>query len=147
MHKWFLDFRYNEYGKGVLEVHNNSLISLTEQARTGSISRAGNLVNKIMPGIWRIFKPSVDTTETAMEWEKGFGWKVRLYKLVNGIWKWTHFLIHPDGSGKGVGRRKDGTAGCIGVQGNCLDLRYEIDKILDLQDNIEVYVNTPIPKE
>ena len=135
--EWFITFDYDEYGHGELKLHNDSLISLFANARTGSISQAGNLVNKIMPGIWTIRSASVDTTEKSMEWEKHFGWKVRLWTPAGN---WSRFLIHPDGSSKG--RRGNGTSGCIGLQGNYLELRFEIDKIIGLQGAMKVYVNT-----
>jgi len=143
MPEWFITFNYNEYGRGDVEIHNNSLVSVFAKARTGSISHHGNLVNKIMPGIWTIRGISVDTTERAMEWETGFGWKVRLWTPKGN---WSRFLIHPDGDklGRRVG---NGTAGCIGTRGNCLDLRYKIDEICKFQDQIKVYVNTPYPKD
>ena len=147
MKEHFLEFQYDEYGRGDLKLHNDSLIEFEIKARTGSVSRAGNLVNKMPKGIWKILKPAKDTTERAMEWEKDHGWKVRLYRYRKGKWIWTHYLIHPDGSGRGLNRRGDGTAGCIGTQGNALQLRCDINAILTKQDHIKVYVNTPIPKD
>lgn len=144
MKEHYLVFQYNEYGRGNLELHNDSLIEFEVAARTGSVSSAANLVNKISKGIWTIRKPSVDTTERAMAWEEGFGWKVRLYTPKG---KWSRYLIHPDGSGRGISRRGDGTMGCIGLQGTASTLRYHIDKILTKQTEIRVYVNTDPPKE
>lgn len=133
----FITFKYDEKGRGVVELHNNSLIETFVEARTGSINAKGILVNAIRPGIWTIRKPSKDTTEIAMEWQKDFGWKTRLWTPEG---KWSRYLIHPDGGRN----RGNGTKGCIGIQGNGIDLRYDIDVILKMQEQVKVYINQEV---
>lgn len=133
----YIIFKYDESGRGMLELHNDSLIEIFVEARTGSINRKGKLVNAIRPGLWTIRNFTVDTTEKAMEWESGMGWKVRMWTPEG---KWSRYLIHPDG-GKSKG---NGTKGCIGIQGNGIDLRYDIDAIVALQDQIKVYINQEV---
>jgi hypothetical protein len=143
MAKYFLEYQYNDRGRGQLKLHNDSLLAYEIEARTGSINKAGRLVNNIRPGVWSITSKSVETTEKPMRWEdkEGYGWKIRM-NTPEGMT--SRYLIHPDG---GKGGRGNGTAGCIGTQGNAFQLRFDLDKILDTQDDIEVYVNTPIPKD
>jgi hypothetical protein len=55
---------------------------------------------------------------------EGHGWKVRLYKVVDGEPVFTHYLIHPDGG-------LPGSKGCIVIQGTDAEsFRVEIDKAI-----------------
>jgi len=147
--QWFFVFQYDKNGKGNLELREDSLIPMSIPSRTGSIRAirdpitgkviGGELVKPLSPGIWRILDEPVDTTEPGCTWTDGLGWKVRLYGEDR---TWTHYLIHPDG-GKMDG---NGTEGCIGLQGDYLDLKARISQILKIQTEIFVYVNTEVPK-
>lgn len=147
MHKeWFLSFQYNEkYGCGVLELRNDSLIPFQAEARTGSMKVKQGLVKAITPGIWTIHAddPPELTNEPGMVWDEGLGWKARM-RTPKG--NWSRYLIHPDGDGKGEGKRGNGTRGCIGIQGNGNQLYTELHQILKKQDIVRVYINTPIPE-
>jgi len=135
---WYLEFRYDTRGFGMLRLHQDHLIPLEYAARTGSIDRQLYLVHSIPFGVWTITEPPVDTDEVAMTIEPGLGWKVRML-TPEGLW--SRYLIHPDGN-------RPGTAGCIGIQGeSALDLKQRIAEILNAQKEIPVYVNTPIPED
>lgn len=144
MKQWYIEFRYDENGKGLLKLHNDSLLPIEIPSRTGSIKKNVGLINEIQPGIWSIHDEPELTTENGMIWDvDNLGWKVRLWTPAG---EKSHYLIHPDGNGKGWGRRGNGTAGCIGLQGDGLLLKDKIHFILIKQLTIQVYVNSPIPE-
>lgn len=107
----------SELGRGKLLLFNEQKIISVNEARTGSVTSQGKLVNSIKPSndnrIWTakiIPEMCYDKAEYYRMWrrkEPGFGWKIRLFE--NG--QYTHYLIHPDG---GLG----GTKGCIGLLSN-----------------------------
>lgn len=144
MARWFLQFNYDLKGWGELLLHNDSLIPFRIEARSGSINRDGILINVISPGIWTGQAPPVVTPEVGMMW-KGFamGWKWRMWSPDG---KWTRHLIHPDGDGKGGNKIGNGTNGCIGTQGQALELYNYLINIHPTQPVIPVYVNTEIPE-
>jgi hypothetical protein len=135
--EYSIRFNMDARGRGTLAIHNDSLIAGEAAARTGSIDKKGALVNAITAGVWTIREKSTVTQEPAMQYEKGKGWKVRLWTPAG---QWSHYLIHPDG-GKVKG---NGTAGCIGLQGTYPGIRETIDRILDKQTSIKVYINMDI---
>ena len=143
MKQWYLDFNYNKKGRGVLRLHNDSIIPFDIEARTGSINTDGKLVNPITPGDWTGRAVPVETTEPGMIWEGwDVGWKWRLW-TPEGVW--SRYLIHPDGDGKGKGNSGNGTLGCIGTQGQAEELRERLDWIMPKQEIVPVYINQPIP--
>ena len=144
MKQWYIEFQYDDNGRGVLKLHNDSLMPIEVPARSGSVKKGGGLVNAIYPGVWSIHDDPEITVEKGMVWEGDIGWKVRLYTPKGNK---SHYLIHPDGDGKGWGHKGNGTAGCIGLQGDGLLLKDRLHLILNKQTKILVYVNIPIPKE
>jgi hypothetical protein len=140
MNKWYLEFPYNEIGKGTLILMEGNLISMILKARTGSIDVDGDLIKAIKPGIWSIRDPSIVTYEEGMRVVKNEpARKIRLYTPKGNF---SHYLIHPDGG-------KPGSSGCIvtGIEyGNAPELFSRLDRIVKKQI-IPVYINTPIPTE
>lgn len=137
---WWLKFEYDQKGRGDLIAECSADPRQTKwPARTGSINELGHLVNAITPTLWYILKPPVATEELGMVIHPGEGWKARLYLPVNiDEYRWTHFLIHPDGSTKG--KPGDGTEGCIGTRESALELRDLITMILERQESLSVRV-------
>jgi len=133
--KYCIGFDYDARGRGRLVLYDNNMPELEYTCRTGSIDKAGRLVNAIRPDQWHIIEAPERTEEAGMVITPGAGWKARLWlKLGNsGKYERTHYLIHPDG-GKG------GTLGCLGIQCDGDDLRRRIGEILQLQKIIPVYV-------
>lgn len=145
MHKeWFLSFDYDKMGWGELLLHNDSLIPFRIEARSGSINQGGLLINVVEPGIWTGQAKPETTPETGMVW-RGFamGWKYRLWDQLGNR---THILIHPDGDGKGKRNYGNGTDGCIGTQGQALELYNYLLNVYENQPIVPVYINTPIPE-
>jgi hypothetical protein len=132
-------------GRGIVEVHNDSLIEWFHCARTGSVNRLGQLVNPIPDDReWAIRDRPVmidPHLEPALA-INGVGWKVRLWNCMGNSEKWefSHYLFHPDGN-------LPGSAGCIVFPEICLDFPKLIHLILDKQPIIPVYVNRGVPIE
>lgn len=126
----YLTFKTDERGFGKLTLHTDGF-DFSFDARTGSISTSGKLINNISSGIWTIKEQPVDTEEIAMV-VAGIGWKARLYTPEGN---WSHYLIHPDGN-------LPGTLGCIGIQKtNAVFLRDAIKQAIAEQQTIRCYVN------
>ena len=134
MKEYYLTFVYDERGFGQLQLHNDSLIPLEYRCRTGSINRDGELVRAIEPGPWWVVGNPAWTTEEAMTITPGKGWKVRMYREIDGSMIYHGFLIHPDGN-------VPGTLGCLGIQNDdALILKERIEQILKRQNKIQVVV-------
>lgn len=121
-----LTFNYDKKGYGELQLIDKSINRLVNHwpCRTGSLDVRGCLKNAIPCETWQIRNPSVATTEIACV-VKGYGRKIRLYRLKNGIWTWTRYLIHPDGN-------KPGTEGCIApIRGTPVKRLRELFTLLD----------------
>lgn len=110
---------------------NNMCPEFHYRSRTGSIDRNGKLVNALPIGVWYIIDKPVSTEEEAMKITPGNGWKVRLYDQFR---KYTSYLIHPDSG-------KPGTRGCIGIQGEALDLKQYLTLVLNKQKEVKVFIN------
>lgn len=133
-HMW-LEFYYNTRGFGNLRLINSGNIVDDYMCRTGSINSSGKLVNALPVGDWLCLEPSVDTTEVSMFIHEGKGWKIRLYRVTEDGYKWTRYLIHPDG-GRVI---NNGTKGCIGILGSdATSFRIELD------DTIQAYGTLPL---
>jgi len=135
MDKCFFTFKFNNLGRGRLQLYTGESIVDSIEARTGSISGKSRLLNAIYPGVWSIRDEPVETQEKAMVWYK-IGWKARLYTPVG---ERSSYLIHPDG-GEKLG---NGTDGCIGLQGNGQSIRNSIRNIIRNieQPEIEVHIS------
>ena len=129
--KYHLEFDYDVFGRGKLEVFDEGRRIMSYNTRTGSIRTDGSLANPIPIGDWSIQEATVDTSEQGMYIAPGAGWKARLYTPKG---KWSHFLIHPDG-GRG------GTMGCLGVQNtDAPELRAKIDQMVREQGVVPMVV-------
>ena len=125
-----LNFKYNHYGHGHLELLQDGEVLRYWEARTGSIKPNGELVNAIPVGVWTGIEQPVDTAESAMV-VQGIGWKFRLWTPEG---KWSHYLIHPDGG-------LPGSAGCIVLVGTVgIPLRERLKAIIKEQKSINVTV-------
>lgn len=114
-----LTFAYDMRGRGVLRLCDGDAEQWAENCRTGSIDRAGMLINGLPLGRWYLCAEPVETSEAAMIITgERIGWKCRLYRHNEhaDTYTPTSYLIHPDG-GKG------GTLGCIGTQAPAWGLR------------------------
>lgn len=119
-------------GYGLLRLKDRNMYpEFHYRARTGSIDSNGKLVNNIPVGVWYIIDPPVSTTEDAMEFTPGNGWKVRLY---NQFKKYTNYLIHPDGG-------RPGTRGCIAPQEDALCLKQYLTLVLQRQEEVKTFIN------
>lgn len=143
MNSYYMTFKYAttgkpyELGRGILGLWHLSVPLLTVQARTGSVDGSGQLVNAIVPYERWIREKSQDTEEPAMVLG-GIGWKIRLWDKEGTSFRFTHFLIHPDGG-------LPGSKGCIVTPTICLELRDRIDDILFReQDKIPLYINQEV---
>jgi hypothetical protein len=123
-----------ELGRGRLQVWLDETVVCESAARTGSVDASGELVKWIHPGEWWILQPSQDTKENAMV-IGNIGWKIRLWEKEGPRYRFTHYLIHPDGG-------LPGSLGCIVTPTLCLELRETIDTILkDHQNKIPLIIN------
>jgi hypothetical protein len=100
-----LTFEYDNRGYGELIVWQDEGVLDHWACRTGSLDAAGLLKNAIPCETWLVKGPSVATTEIACV-VKGYGRKIRLWRLIRGMWTYTRYLFHPDG-------RLPGTEGCV----------------------------------
>jgi hypothetical protein len=137
LNKWVVEFQYNSTGRGDLTLREGNLVALSLPSRTGSIDVDGDLINPIKSGIWSIRDKSVYTTESGMSWNGLPGRKIRLYTPKGN---WSHYLIHPDGG-------MPGSLGCVVFSDEGTNFFNDIDKILDRQKIICVYINVQIPQE
>ena len=129
----YIVFNFNERGRGNIVLYGSCDEVMVEEARSGSVDSLGRLKNVIAKGKWIIKKKHEVTSEKGMIIKGGskVSWKTRLY---NKNADFTHYLIHPDGN-------LPGSLGCIVTPDMALELRDEINELLDIVDEIPVYVN------
>jgi hypothetical protein len=134
----YLEFNYNDVGRGSVYVFDNNKEIFAKQARTGSIDGLGKICNAIPIGRWLVKEKSVDTTEIAMVIPPhDVGWKTRLYKKDGSF---SNYLFHPDGN-------KPGSLGCIVFSDMAEDFRKVLDDLLIENKQIPVFINTKLPQE
>ncbi len=130
---YFLRFKYNDRGRGQLQLWCTDTIVAEIESRTGVIDGNGKLIKNIAPGEWYINESPIDTINPSMVWSTE-GWYVPLYTPEG---ERTHYGIHPDGGTK----KGNGTKGCIGTQGDALIFRDSIRKILQEFKQNEIVVH------
>lgn len=131
----YIDFNYNDLGRGNIRIFENGNEIYIKSARTGSIDGNGSLTNAIPYGKWFIKDPSSDTTENAMIIHPEIiGWKKRLYNYKKES---THYLFHPDGN-------KPGSLGCIVTPDMAYALRIILDYLTNKYSEVPVFINTKV---
>lgn len=137
MNTWYLEFQYDVHGHGELKLSEGNLTALQRiNAHTGKVDVDGETVNKIKPGIWYVGEKSIVMLN-----------KTRNYNILHlrtplHRWSSEYHLT---------------TWGCpvFSVANirtdieyfDCEELFHHINKILDKQEEIKFYINTPVPLE
>ena len=137
MNKWYLEFMYDDDGKGTLLLNEGNIPALSLNARTGRQDVDGEFVNKIKVGIWYINAKAV-TMKTANGQRKLF------HLLTPGKKRWsTNYYL----TSWGVPLDCIASVRIELKHGDCEKMFDNINKILETQEEIEFYINIPIPRE
>lgn len=137
-------FEYDKYGYGPLCFYKDNRLRDCFPCRTGSINRSGQLVNAIYPGLWHGIEYT-ELSESHREIEPS------LFIKINGVYvgiklrlqtpdgKWSHYLIHFDGSIDGE-HDGNGSDGCVVSLKRHLELKEILKNIMAVMRVLPVEV-------
>lgn len=136
MNTWYLTFNYDALGKGELALYEGNLGAYYVGAHTGTVDVDGDCVNCIKPGVWYLKDRTV-----FLNGNRGKIYRVHLLTPKHR-WSNEYFLTTWGGGYEGKASiRTD-------IEHNtCEGLFGRIDKILEKQAEIQLYINTPVSVE